>query len=170
MKPRITSRASMLRHWLIHAVVAAPVITACAPAPAPHAGDASAAEVEAAFKAFEDAWEKEDLDATAAAFVADAVVFDPVPPGRFEGTDAIRGWLSGSFEALEHISISSSQVHVQAQGPVAWGTAHYVFEAQQDDKPLRAEGDVTMVWLRQRDGSHKLSVFHASDLPAAGTG
>jgi uncharacterized protein (TIGR02246 family) len=169
MKSMMTSRASMLRHWLIHAVVVAPAITACAPVPAPHAGDASAAEVEAAFKAFEQAWEKEDLDATAAAFTADAVV-DPVPPGRFEGTDAIRSWLSGSFEALEHISISSSQVRVQTQGTVGWGTSHYVFEAQQAGKPLRAEGDVTMVWVRQPDGTHKLSVFHASDLPAPSTG
>jgi hypothetical protein len=34
-------------------------------------------------------------------------------------------------------------------------------------EPVRFEGDVTMVWMRQTDGSHKLSVFHASHLPPA---
>jgi uncharacterized protein (TIGR02246 family) len=140
---------------------------ACAPAPAPTGGDASASGVEAAFKALIEAWEREDLEAAAAVFTPDAVVFDPVPPGRFEGVNGIRGWISDSFEALEHISIKSSQFRVQTKGPVAWATGHYVFEAQQNEKPVRFEGDVTMVWVRQTDGSHKLSVFHASHLPPA---
>jgi len=53
--------------------------------------------------------------------------------------------------------------------PVAWATAHCFFEAQQNEKPVRFEGDVTMVWVRQTDGLHKLSVFHASHLPPAAT-
>jgi uncharacterized protein (TIGR02246 family) len=123
--------------------------------------------VEAAFKRFEEAWEREDLEAAAGAFAPDAVVFDPVPPGRFEGAEGIRAWISGSFDSLEQISISMSQLRIQTAGPAAWATARYVFEARQEGKPLRVEGDVTMVWVRETDGSHKLSVFHASHLPTA---
>jgi uncharacterized protein (TIGR02246 family) len=131
---------------------------------------ASAAEVEAAFKRFEEAWETEDIESAVGAFTPDAVVFDPVPPGRFERLEGIRAWISGSFDSLEQISISTSQVRVQTAGQVAWVTARYVFGAQQKGTPVRVEGDLTMVWVRQPDGSLKMSVFHASHLPPATSG
>ena len=66
---------------------------------------------------------------------------------------------------------SRSSLAVQAVlAMVAWVTGRYVFEAQQGGKPVRMAGDVTMVWVRQTDGSHKLSVFHASHLPSATSG
>lgn len=115
----------------------------------------------------EEAWEREDVETAAGAFTSDAVVFDPVPPGRFGTAEEIRGWISNSFDSLEQISISTSELRVLTSGPVAWATARYLFEAQQGGKPLRAEGYLSTVWLLQTDGSHKLSVFHASHLPTA---
>jgi ketosteroid isomerase-like protein len=50
---------------------------------------------------------------------------------------------------------------------VAWCTTQYVFEARQAGQPVRYEGNLTMVWVRQPDGSQKLAVFHASHLPVA---
>jgi ketosteroid isomerase-like protein len=140
---------------------------ACAPASDQPGREAVAAEVEAALKRFEEAWEREDLETAASVFTPDAVVFDPVPPGRFERTEGIRTWISDSFDSLAHISISLSQLRIQIAGPVAWVTAYFVFEAQQEGKPLRAQGYVSMIWVLQMDGSHKMSVFHASHLPAA---
>lgn len=167
MKSMNTARSRVLRPWGINAVFAVAACVACGPSPAPRGGETSASEVEVAFKNFEEAWEREDVESALAAFTPDAVVFDPVPPGRFEKTEGIRAWISGSFETLELISISTSQFHVQTMGPVAWVTGHYKFEAQQGGNPVRIEGDMTMVWVRQPDGSQKLSVFHASHLPAA---
>ncbi|MGH9779731.1 MAG: YybH family protein [Candidatus Acidiferrales bacterium] len=149
------------------AALAMAVLAACAPAPPPGAGGASAAEVEAALNRFDEAWEREDLEAAAGAFTPDAVAFDPVPPGRFEGAEGIRTWISESFASLEQISINLSQVSVRTEGPAAWVTAHFVFDAQQEGKPSRAEGYVSMIWVLQADGSLKMSVFHASHLPAA---
>ncbi len=141
---------------------------ACAPAPPSRAGVISVAEVEAALKKFEEAWEHEDVQTAASAFTADALVFDPVPPGKFEKAEAIRAWISDSFDHLDRISINISQLHVQIAGPVAWLTGHYVFEAQQEEKPFRAEGYMSMVWVLQTDNSLKASVFHASHIPTAG--
>jgi uncharacterized protein (TIGR02246 family) len=123
--------------------------------------------VEAALNRFDEAWEREDLEAAVGAFTSDAVAFDPVPPGKFEGTEGIRTWISESFASLAQISINLSEVRIQTAGSVAWVTARFVFEAQQEGKPFRAEGYVSMIWVLQADGSHKLSVFHASHLPAS---
>ena len=143
---------------------------ACAPPPPPREAEISAAGVEADLKKFAEAWEREDLEAAAAAFAPDAVVFDPVPPGRFEGPDGVRAWISGSFQALDRIAIDLSQIRVQTAGPIAWVTARYVFEARQEGKPLRVEGHMSVVFVLQTDGSGKMSVFHASHLPAAERG
>jgi len=168
MKTTPTRRSDFLpRSSAVWAVLAMATWVACAPASPPRGGVAAAAEVEAALKRFEEAWEREDLESAAGVFTPDAVVFDPVPPGRFERAEGIRTWISDSFDSLAQISISLSQLRVQTAGPVAWVTAHFVFEAQQSGKPLRAEGYVSMIWVLQTDGSHKLSVFHASHLPAA---
>jgi ketosteroid isomerase-like protein len=168
MKTTIRRRSEFSpRSSLVWKVLAIVTLVACAPVPPLQRGGASAAEVEAALKGFEEAWEREDLEAAAGAFTPDAIVFDPVPPGRFEKAEGIRTWISESFGSLAQISISLSQLRVQTAGPVAWVTAHFVFDAQQEGKPLRAEGYVSMIWVLQTDGSHKLSVFHASHLPAA---
>jgi len=71
------------------------------------------------------------------------------------------------MEAWEREDLEAAAAVFTTKDPAAWATAHYVFEAQQNEKPVRFEGDVTMVWVRQPDGSHKLSVFHASHLPPA---
>ncbi len=143
---------------------------ACAPAPPSQRAVISVAGVEAALQMFEEAWEHEDAQTAAGAFTADAVVFDPVPPGKFDKPEAIRAWIAGSFEHLDRIAIDILQVRVQIAGPVAWLTAHYVFEAQQEGNPFRAEGYMSMVWVLQTDRSLKASVFHASHLPTAGGG
>jgi uncharacterized protein (TIGR02246 family) len=166
----VSLRAGRSRQRLslaLQVVLAMATCVMCGTPPPPPGGEASAAEVEAAFKRFEEAWEREDVDAAANAFTPDAVVFDPVPPGRFDSGEGIRNWISGSFASLDQISISTSQLRVQTAGRVAWATTHYTFEAQQAGKPLRVEGDLTMVWVRQTDGSRRLSVFHASHLPPA---
>lgn len=168
MKTTTTRRSGLLRpFWAVGVALASATWIACAPAPPPSGGEASAVEVEAAFKRMEEAWEREDLETAEGAFTPDAVVFDPVPPGKFERAEGIRAWISDSFNSLEQISISTSELRVLTAGPVAWATAHFVFEAQQEGKPVHAEGYLSMVWLLQADGSHKLSVFHASHLPTA---
>jgi ketosteroid isomerase-like protein len=131
---------------------------------------ASAAEVEAALRRLAEAWQKEDLETAVGVFTADAIVFDPVPPGVFERTEGIRAWTSRSFADLDQISIDLSRLRVQTAGQVAWATAHFVFAAQQAGKPISAEGYVSTVWVLQPDGSLKLSVFHASHLPPPAPG
>lgn len=171
MEIAITRNAGFLLPTLaLGAVLAAALFPGCSTAPPPKTHDLSAADIEAAFRKFEEAWEREDVDTATSAFTPDAVVFDPVPPGRFEKTQEIRAWISGSFDALDQISIDMTQSRIQTLGPVAWGTAHYVFAAQQGGKPVRFEGDLTTVWVRQTDGSPRMSVFHASHLPPAGGG
>lgn len=122
--------------------------------------------VEAAFETFIDAWEAEDADAALATFTADAIAFDPVPPVKFAGTGGIRSWISGAFETLDGISITTSEMTVQTHGPVAWSTARYVFEATPaEGEPISDEGYLSMVWLLQDDGSYKATLFHASNIP-----
>ena len=147
------------------AALALAACLACAGALAAHGPMASAAAVEVALKKVEEAWEKEDLETAVNVFTADAIAFDPVPPGVFEKTEGIRTWISGSFAALDQIAIDLSQLRVHADGPVAWATAHFVFAGQQAGKPFREEGYVSTVWVLQNDGSLKMSVFHASHLP-----
>jgi ketosteroid isomerase-like protein len=168
MRQRDTRRFEIARRAAaVHGALAAAAWMGCAPAPPPRVAEASAAEVEAAVKRFEEAWEREDLETAAGAFTPDAVVFDPVPPGKFERAEGIRAWISGSFDSLERIAISTSELRVRTAGPVAWATGRYVFEARQVGGQERWEGYMSTVWLRQTDGSLKLSVFHASHFPSA---
>jgi ketosteroid isomerase-like protein len=141
----------------------APVHVTASPAPV-----AVATEVEAAFHSFVQAWQNEDLNAAVASFTPDAVAYDPVPPGKFENTAAIRTWIDDTFKALDHISITASDVKIHTAGPVAWLTAHYVFKAQAGDQPAGDEGNLSMVWVKQLNGGYKIALFHASIPPAGG--
>lgn len=125
---------------------------------------ASAPEVDAALQQFIQAWTKEDLNAVVAAFAPDAMAFDPAPPGKFEHTEGIRAWVSDTFKALSQISVNVSDVQIHTAGSVAWLTGHYVFQAKVEATPIRDEGNLSMVWVKQTDGSYKISVFHA-DVP-----
>jgi len=156
---------AMTARWTIAATLAALACLGCDRTHESNPDVKSIPKVMVAYKSFENAWEKEDVAAAIALFDADAVVFDPVPPGRFEGTDAIRGWIAGSFEALDDISIETSRMRLQVVGPAAWITAHYVFTATQGGKPARFEGDMTMNMLRDDKDTWRLLVFHASHLP-----
>jgi ketosteroid isomerase-like protein len=149
--------------WVVLAIAA---WSGCAP-PLAQEPIASAAEVEAAFAAFTAAWEQEDLEAAVGVFAPDAIVFDPVPPGKFDGIEEIRGWTSGSFDALEQISITVEDLQIQTAGPVAWVTAQYRFDALQNGEPSGDEGNLSMVWVRQPEGVYKATLFHASRLPEA---
>lgn len=155
----------MTLRWTLPAVLAALACAACDKPHEPHPDVKSVPQVLLAYKSFEEAWEKEDLEAAAGMFLPNAVVFDPVPPGRFEKTEAIRGWIAGSFDGLDDISIETSNLKLQVAGPTAWITAHYVFSATLGGKPARFEGDMTINWLRMEDGAWKVAVFHASHLP-----
>lgn len=170
MNLRTLSGICSFRFWIVVALLALMMSVACGRPRVPR-GLALPAEAEAALRAFVQTWEREDLEAAVGSFTSDAVVFDPVPPGRFEGPNGIRAWTRGAFDSLEHIAINCSQIRTQTRGgPVAWTTSHFVFEAQQAGKPVRFEGDLTTVWVKQSDGSYKLSVFHASHLPEAAHG
>ena len=169
MKIEALSVADFLQRFISAlAVLYFVAVLACAPAPPAEETEEVAvvtAKVEAAFEAFLEAWEEEDLETAVNAFTPDAVVYDPVPPGKFEGADEIRSWTSGAFESLEQISITISELRVQGAGSVAWLTARYLFEARAEGEPTGDEGHLSMIWVRQPDGSYKASLFHASALP-----
>lgn len=130
---------------------------------------ATAEGIEAAFEAFIDAWETENLEAARATFTADAVAFDPVPPFKFSGTEGIRAWTSGAFEQLDSISIATSEMTVRTHGPVAWSTARYTFEATPTEgEAISDEGYLSMVWVLQDDGSYRATLFHASNITEEG--
>ncbi len=170
---RIATRLGRRLSCLI-ALCCAVAWLACAPA-AEEGGEPAADEatepaatvagVEAAFQAFVEAWEAEDVEAVAGTFTADAVMFDPVPPVKFSGSEEIRALASGAFESADRISIPVSEVEVETHGPVAWSTARYTYESQADGETTADEGYVSMVWVLQEDGSYKATLFHASHLP-----
>jgi len=156
----------------IAALVLSVAALACAPAPegGAEAEDtmepmATAAGVESAFQAFVDAWEAEDAEAVVATFTADGVMFDPVPPGKFSGSEGIRGLTTETFAAQDQISIPYTEFEVQTHGAVAWSTARYTYQATMGGESIAEEGYVSMVWLLQDDGSYKASLFHASPIP-----
>lgn len=140
------------------------------------AGEQAIAEpagVEAAFDAFVTAWEEEDREALNETFTDDAVAFDPVPPGKFEGAAGIDGLLSATFQQLDDIDITISEPSVHTEGRVGWLTARYVFAGQpvaEGAEPTRDEGYVSTVWVLQPDGSYRIPLFHASVLPEAPEG
>ncbi len=127
---------------------------------------ATAAGVEAAFRAFVAAWEAEDVEAVVGSFTADGVAFDPVPPGKFAGSAGIRALASGTFESLDRISIPVTEIEIDTWGRVAWLTARYVFQSEEVGETTADEGYVSMVWMLQDDGSYRATLFHASPLPA----
>jgi ketosteroid isomerase-like protein len=128
---------------------------------------ASKPEVEKAFAKFVQAWHAKDLNAVLANFTADAVAFDPVAPGRFENTAGIRGWVTDTFKTVDQLAIELRDLRVQTAGPVAWLTAAYVFKGRVDGKPMSEPGNLSMVWVKQADGSYKSPIFHASTIPPA---
>lgn len=151
---------------LLALLLPAAALLACAPAaeemmePA-----ATTAGVEEAFTTFVEAWESEDVEAVLATFTADAVVFDPVPPGKFSGAEAIRGLVTNTFEMQEQISIPVSEVEVSTHGPVAWSSARYTYESRMEGEMMAEDGYVSMVWVLQDDGSYRATLFHASPIP-----
>ena len=156
-----------MKTLFVLAAFVALLFAGCEKAHEPHPDVKSVPQVLVVYKAFEEAWEKEDLEAAVALFEPTAVVFDPVPPGRFQHIEAIRGWIAGSFEALDDIAIETSNLRLHAAGPAAWLTAHYVFTATQGGQPARYEGDLTMNLLLVDDRGWKILVFHASHVPPA---
>lgn len=126
---------------------------------------ATAAGVESAFQAFIDVWEAEDVEGVVTAFTADGVAFDPVPPGKFSGTEGIRALATGTFETQDDITIPVTELEIRTHGDVAWSTARFTYQATMDGQSIADEGYVSMVWLLQDDGSYKAALFHASPLP-----
>ena len=161
--PCFVPRGFFLRSLVLAALVAgglahANLLAASAPAAAKN-------EVESAFKKFVQGWESKNLDAVVANFTADAVAFDPAGSGRFERTEGIRGWVADTFKAVNDIKIDVSRLRIDTTGAVAWLTADYVFQGAVDGKPMSDPGHLSMVWVKQRDGGYKVTVFHASPVP-----
>ena len=181
----IPGRSSRCTPALLAGLVAvAALCAACAPAAeeeaavespsteaaetAPEREAAVAEEVEAAVDEYVSAWEREDVEGVAGWFTADGVAFDPVPPGKFEGSEGIRDLVTGTFRDLDEIDITLSERSVRTDGPFAWFHARYVFAARPAEagaEPIRDEGYVSMVWVRQEDGSYETPLFHASPMP-----
>lgn len=119
-----------------------------------------------AWEALLAAWEAQDVEGVLRAFTENAIVFDPVPPGKFEGQTGIRNWAAGAFDAFEEISIDTEQVQVATEGPVGWVMARYTFRGT----PLQGEayvdeGYVSALWTLAADGTYRSPLFHASVLP-----
>lgn len=157
-----TSRAVALPVLLL-AITASGCATV-GPAADPAGGSTAAeAQVRAAVGDFVEAWEAEDTDAVVSFFTPDAVAFDPAPPGRWEGAADIRdNWVAPAFEFLEDVQIDTRAVRVDARGDVSWVTAAYTFQATTPDGPYSDAGNLSMVWVRQPNGSWRVAVFHAS--------
>src|SRR5258708_5218735 len=165
MLHRFICPGALLR--LLGAAVLAATVSSCSSLSAPSRADGAIAtvpEVDQALQRFIQTWQTKNLEASLATFAPDAVVTDPSPPGRFVGLKEIRAWTVGDFGVLEHITITISALQIKVDGPVAWLSARYVFSAQMGGKPMSDPGSVSMVWLKQPDGSYKLSIFHASSL------
>jgi len=128
---------------------------------------AATAEVETAFTGFVHAWQTKDVNAAVGAFAPDAVAYDSTPPGKYGNPAEIREWIVGTFKALDRIAIPVSEVKIHTAGSVAWLTAHYVFKAEAGGKSSADDGNVSIVWVKQTDGSYKISVFHASNQAVA---
>ncbi len=145
------------------ALLAMGAAAACAPEGGADVPAADPAEARQAFDAFIAAWETQDLDAALGAFTDDAVAFDPVPPFKFEGPEAIRSWIGGAFDTLDEISIDVEDVRSRTEGHVAWVTARYAFRGTPvEGEAFVDEGHVTMLWVRTADGSYRSPLFHAS--------
>jgi uncharacterized protein (TIGR02246 family) len=154
------------------ALVLALVLAGCAgpqaavePAAADSERIARATEVDAALQAFMDTWERADVESMVAAFTPDAVIFDPTPPGEVRGADAIRAFLLDFFAANQQIAIELSGVRVATDGPVGWTTSRYRFVAREEGEERVAQGNLTVIFVKQPDDSYLAALFHASRLP-----
>lgn len=159
--------------WLFGIVAVLAVgLTAC-PAEGPDQEATAAADpaaIQSAWDAFLAAWEDQDIEAGLRAFSDDAVAFDPVPPGRFEGQTGIRNWMAGAFDAFEEITIDTEDVRVRTEGAVGWVTARYTFTGTPlQGEPVVDEGYATMLWTPTADGIYRSPLFHASVLPEGQT-
>lgn len=66
--------------------------------------------------------------------------------------------------------ITLTERQVDTHGDAGWFHARYVFAAVPAEpaaEPVRDEGYVSMLWIRQEDGSYRMPLFHASPLPEA---
>jgi uncharacterized protein (TIGR02246 family) len=140
-----------------------------APEPPAEASDspervARAVEVQAALQAFMDTWERGDVEPMVAAFTPDAVIYDPTPPGEVRGADAIRSFLVDFFETNRQIAIELTDVRVATDGPVGWTTSRYRFVANTDGEERVAEGNLTVIFVKQTDDTYRVALFHASRL------
>ena len=125
---------------------------------------ATATEVHAALQSFMGTWERGDVESMVAAFTPDAVIYDPTPPGEVRGADAIRSFVVDFFEANQQIAIELGDVRVATDGPVGWTTSRYVFVAQTEGEERVAEGNLTVIFVKQPDDSYLAALFHASRL------
>lgn len=137
-------------------------------------GGAQASAVKAMVDELVETWEREDLDAAVAIFSAEAVVYDPGwPPGKFEGPEEIRNWTAGHFESFDEIDLILSERTVRSIGRVAWFQAEYalaVRTAEPDAEPTRGEGFLSILWVKQADGTYKSPLFHAIARPSSSGG
>jgi ketosteroid isomerase-like protein len=158
-----TLRPSAVARPCAVALLAA-ALTGCAPE-APAQAEASEADVRAAFDDFAGAFQAQDLDGVLAAFTEDAVAIDPpAPPGIFRGSEGIGAWAGGAFQAFDRIEIDIRDPSVRTQGSAGWVTAYYVFQATAAGmpEPYTAEGWVSMVFVRDEEGTYRSTLFQAS--------
>lgn len=166
---RYASQCRNRKRWVIGVVVLLVLgVTACpedrderaAPEPA------DPAAILNAWEALVAAWEAQDIEGVLRAFTDNAVVFDPAPPGRFEGQTGIRNWAAGAFDAFEEIAIDTEQVQVATEGPIGWVVARYTFRGTPlQGETLVDEGYVSVLWTLATDGTYRSPLFHASVLP-----
>ena len=58
-----------------------------------------------------------------------------------------------------------SEVRVATAGPVGWTTSRYRFVAREEGEERVAEGNLTVIFVKQADDSYLAALFHASRLP-----
>lgn len=173
----------MPRHLLIATAILVSAAISCAPAPEPETGEgdendgsetvaemtAQPAEVEVAVEELITAWEEQDLEAAIDVFTTDAVVYDASwPPGKFDGIEEIRTWTAEHFEQLDSIYVTLTERSVQTVGRVAWLQARLVVTTQPvqpETEPAPDGNHLSMIWVRQEDGSYKCPHFHTSPRP-----
>ena len=128
------------------------------------AAPAAAGEVQAALQAMIDAWERADVEAINASFAPDAVMYGPEPPGEFRGADSIRAYTVDFFKRNAEVAIELDDLKIQTAGPVGWSTASYTLSG---DGRSTVRGYLSVVWVKQPDGSYRASLMHTSRLPEA---
>lgn len=155
---RITRGARV--RWLISAALSVMIVSMSGAAAV-----ASKREVEAAFAKFMQGWNTRDIEAVVSQFTPDAVAFDPAPPGRFENTDGMRTWVTEAFKAYENLAIEIRDMRVATSGETAWLSGSYVLKGKMEGRAMHEPGFFSVVYVKQRDGSYKIPLFHASMVP-----